>query len=82
LLTPSTIRLFNLAYEPEKSGEIFTIQGVVTSKEIPPEVLLAEYVEDLNGSPFYENVTLMKYVKRRVADAFEIEFQIDMKGIV
>lgn len=82
LLTPTTIRLFNLAYEPEKSSENFTIQGVVTSIEIPPEVLLAEYVEDLSGSPFFENVTLMKYVKRRVGDAFKIEFQIDMKGIV
>jgi Tfp pilus assembly PilM family ATPase len=82
LLTPSPIRLFNLTYEPEKSGENFTIQGIVTSKEIPPEVLLAEYVEDLNGSPFFENVTLMKYVKRHVADTFEIEFRIDMMGVV
>ncbi len=82
LLTPATIRLFNLTHEPQKSGKNFTIQGAVTSKEIPPEVLLAEYIEDLNGSPFFENVALMKYVKRRVDDAFEIEFQIDMKGIV
>jgi len=82
LLTPMTIRLFNLVYEPEKSGENFTIQGVVTSKEIPPEVLLAEYVEDLSGSPFFEDVTLIRYVKRRVSDTFEIEFQIHMKGIV
>lgn len=82
LLTPSSIRLFDLAYEPEHPEKNFTIQGVVTSKDIPPEILLAEYVENLSSSPFFENVTLMRHIKKHITDGFEIEFQIDMRGIV
>jgi len=82
LLTPSTIRLFDLVYKPEETSKNITIQGVVISKDIPPEIILAEYVENLNSSPFFDNVTIRRHIKRRLAKAFEIEFQIDMRGVV
>ncbi|MFQ6007761.1 MAG: pilus assembly protein PilM [Candidatus Zixiibacteriota bacterium] len=82
LLTPPTIRLFHLAYQTGNTDRNFTIQGVATSKDIPPEIIVAEYVETLNSSPFFEKVTLSKHVKRKVRTGFEIEFQIEMWGIV
>jgi Tfp pilus assembly PilM family ATPase len=82
LLTPPSIRLFHLAYQTGNPDRNFSIQGVATSKEIPPEIIVAEYVETLNSSPFFEKVTLSRHVKRHTANGFEIEFQIDLWGIV
>lgn len=82
LLTPKPVRLFRLAYQEENPEKNLSLQGIVTSKEIPPEIMLAEYIETLNASPFFENVKLTKHVKRMVADSFEIEFQIELRGIV
>jgi len=82
LVTPRSIRLFHLAYQADKSDRNLTLQGIVTSREMPPEIILAEYVENLNFSPLFENVSLTKHVKRRRGDIFEIEFEIDMRGIV
>jgi len=82
LVTPRSIRLFHLAYQADESDKNLTLQGIVTSGEMPPEIILAEYVENLNFSPLFENVSLTKHVKRRRGDVFEIEFEIGMRGIV
>ncbi len=81
-LTPAYIRLFHLDYQPELDQENFYMQGLVTSADIPPEVLLAEYVEDLGASSFYQNVSIVRYVKKAIPGGFQIEFQIKMRGIV
>jgi len=54
--------------------------GKVTSIKVPPEVLLAEYVEALRTSKLFENVVVKRHVKRKVADQFELEFTIGMDG--
>ncbi len=82
LLTPPSIRLFHLAYQTGDPERNFTLQAVATSTDIPPEIIVAEYVETLNSSPFFEKVTLSRHVKRQTATGFEIEFQIDLWGIV
>ncbi len=82
LVTPPSIRLVNLTYEPESEEGNLMLQGLVTSADVPPEVLLAEYVEALDGSPFFESVTIHKHVKKRHGGAFEIEFLVKMRGVV
>ncbi|HWR83462.1 MAG TPA: pilus assembly protein PilM, partial [Candidatus Deferrimicrobium sp.] len=82
LLTPSSVRLLHLDFDPTQGERNLSLQGTVTSREIPPEVLLAEYVEILSGSPFFEAVILKKHIKRPVGAAFEIEFQIDLRATV
>ncbi|HKK20363.1 MAG TPA: hypothetical protein VJ983_02745, partial [candidate division Zixibacteria bacterium] len=81
-ITPTYIRLFHLDYQPELDQENFYLQGLVTSADVPPEVLLAEYVEDLGASPFYQNVSIVRYVKKSIPEGFQIEFQIKMRGVV
>ena len=80
-LTPAYVRLFHLDYQPELNPENLYIQGLVTSSDVPPEVLLAEYVEDLVASSFYQNVSIVKYVKKQIPGGFQIEFQIRMRGV-
>ncbi len=82
LITPPAVRLYDVEYRPVDSSANLTLQGLVTSNDIPPEVILAEYVENLNASPFFENVNLVRYDKKQVGEGFEMEFQIMMKGIV
>jgi Tfp pilus assembly protein PilN len=82
LLTPPSIRLFHLAYRADDPNKNLSIQGIVSSKDIPPEVLLAEYVATLSASQFFDDVRLTRHMKRKRGDVFEIEFHIDMRGVV
>ncbi len=82
LLTPSSVQLLDLVYDSEHSDHNMTVRGIVTSTSVPPEVLLAEFVESLKSSVFFDNVKLSKHVKSRFDDHFEIEFRIDMQATV
>jgi len=81
-LTPKSIRLYNFDFNNETDGRNLTLQGLVTSKDIPPEVILAEYAETLASSPFYEDVSVVRHVKKNEDDRFIIEFAINLKGII
>ncbi|MFH1373272.1 MAG: hypothetical protein ABII79_05720 [bacterium] len=82
LLTPSSVQLLDLVYDSEHSDHNLTVRGIIKSTSVPPEVLLAEFVESLKSSAFFDNVKLSKHVKSRFDDHFEIEFRIDMQGTV
>ena len=82
ILSPEQLELLQLDFSNDGSKENLQLYGQVVSDSIPPEVILAEYVERLNTSPFYEDVTLKRHVKRREADTFILEFQIGMRGII
>ncbi len=58
------------------------MHGVVTSNDIPPEVTLADFVERLAASSFYDSVQVERYVKRERDGAFTIEFQLLMRGLI
>ena len=81
-LTPASIRLYSLRYDIKQPERNFDISGVVTHSRIPPEVILAEYVENLKSSPFYENVAVTRHSKRRVGRNSELEFGISARGII
>ncbi len=81
-LTPAKIKLFHLDYNPKEDAQNYFIQGIVRSTDIPPEITLAEFIENLSASQFYEDVQIIRHVKKKNKSTFEIEFLIKMKGIV
>ncbi len=81
LLTPDKIKLIHLDFKPKEQNQNMLIQGVVVSKKIPPEIILAEYTASLTSSPFYYDVKIIKHIKKTVDDHFEIEFVIQMRGV-
>jgi Tfp pilus assembly PilM family ATPase len=81
-LTPSAIQLTVLAYNPADTMANMQITGVVRSDRVPPEVILAEYVETLNASPFFSDVAIARHVKRTVRRGFTIDFHLTLRGLV
>ncbi|MFC1475283.1 pilus assembly protein PilM [Candidatus Zixiibacteriota bacterium] len=80
-ITPKAIKLIHFNYEATEDKNLF-MQGVVQSdNNIPPEVILAEFIENLIASPFYEQVTVVKHIKKEIKRGFQIEFHLKMRGI-
>ncbi|MFZ5979766.1 MAG: pilus assembly protein PilM [Candidatus Zixiibacteriota bacterium] len=82
LLTPKSIRLYFYDYHKGEDEENLSIYGMVKSASIPPEVILAEYVETLNHSPLFKNVTVTKHYKTRDKQEFELDFQLRMGALI
>jgi Tfp pilus assembly protein PilN len=80
-LTPGPIRLTGLDYQGTKVEQNLNLQGIVKSRTVPPEVLLAEYVKTLDDSPVFTTVSVSRYTKKEVRDAFELEFSLLLAGI-
>ena len=82
ILTPAPIQLTLLEYNPADTVNNMALTGIVRSNKIPPEVILAEYIETLNASPFFNNVTIARHVKRAVNNGFTIDFHLLLQGLV
>ncbi len=80
-LTPKQIRIGRYNLNQHEATNL-TLHGFATSSDIPPEVILAEYVENLNASPFYDNVSIRRHVKRKTHQGFVINFEIEMTGVL
>ena len=80
LLTPKSIRLYLYDYHADEEEQNLIMYGTVSSANIPPEVILAEYVETLNHSRLFSDVTVMKHYKSRVKQVFELDFQLRMRA--
>ena len=82
-ITPDKIKLFHTDYNPFNNDESnYFLQGTVVSTDIPPEITLAEFVEQLEASPFYDKVKIVRHVKKKDKDRFEIEFLLKMRSNV
>ena len=81
-LTPKAVRLYDLDYQSRIEGQNYNLAGIVTTRETPPELILAEFIENLTASPFYENVRVEQQVKKRAESRFELEFSLSMKAII
>lgn len=83
ILTPTRVKLYRLEYAPGliENLQNLVLNGKVAASDIPPEMILAQYVERLKASGFYRNVALVRHVKRKVRNAFVIDFQIEMQGV-
>lgn len=78
-LTPDDIRLYQLNYTPELAGANLLLGGAIETTT-PPEVILAEFVENLTSSPLYTNVELLREVKQLTAEGYRLDFQIGLRG--
>ncbi len=81
-ITPSSVRLYSLDYRSQAEGRNYFLAGVITTGETPPELVLAEFIENLTASPFFEDVKVDHQAKNRTHGRFELEFSLSMKGII
>ncbi|MCK4462555.1 MAG: pilus assembly protein PilM, partial [candidate division Zixibacteria bacterium] len=81
LLTSPPVSLYRLEYDLRRDAPGMALYGRVTSSDVPPEVILAQYIEKLRASPFYRDITLVRHSKRKVRNEFLIDFQIEMEGV-
>ncbi len=81
-LTPKEVRLMNMQFRPNDPEANLVLEGNVFSKDIPGEVILAEFIENLAGSPFYSQVEIVRHIKREVKEGFEIDFAIKCRGVI
>lgn len=77
-ITPNSIRLYHIDYNSEATEDNSNLHGLAVAGDIPPEVILAEYAETLQSSPFFDQVRIVRHVKRREDNKFEIDFSIAM----
>ena len=81
LSTPG-ITLDNLSFGIDNEEAPLIITGRASSSTIPPEVVLAEYVESLRASKLCDKVEVRRYLKRKKQDRFEIEFTIGLETTI
>ena len=81
-VAPYAVKLFNLELNQDEPQYNVHLQGVVRSVKIPPEVILAEFIENLNASPFYNDVQIVRHIKKQTSKGFEVEFLLKMNGVV
>jgi hypothetical protein len=62
-LTPAPVRLQILDYRAGSGERNLNLSGVIHTSDTPPELALAELVENLEGSPFYTDVRVDRNVK-------------------
>lgn len=81
-LTSTSIKLISFEYTPNLENHNFFLQGLVKSNGIPPEIILAEYIETLKDSPLYDDVRIVKHIKKMDKEnGMEVEFTIKMLGL-
>jgi len=81
-ITPAAVRLLSLDYRSQTEGRNYTLAGVITTVDTPPELVLAEFIENLTASPFYEDVKVEQHVKKLNKGRFEMDFSLSMEGII
>jgi Tfp pilus assembly PilM family ATPase len=81
-LTPASVRLQHLDFQPSSGDHNFVLAGVITTENSPPELVLAEFVENLEASPFYDNIRVDRNVKKRVPEGFQLEFNLSLDGVI
>ena len=78
-LVPDPVQLYRLEYSDAVDRNML-LSGVISTRDTPPEVVLAELMENLTSSPFYEDVQLDHQVKRHKDHQSQIDFSLSMKG--
>lgn len=81
-ITDSTIQLHGLQMQSEAGLPQVDLTGVVSTGSLPPEIALAEFVEALRASPFFDRVEVVRHSKKVNPDGFEIRFSLRMIGVI
>jgi Tfp pilus assembly PilM family ATPase len=75
---PRDISLTSVEYSDEKSQGVLRLEGIVSLSGFSPEIVLAQYIEALNKSPFFENVTVKRHLKKNDNGRFDLSFMLEM----
>jgi len=81
-IVPDKIRLESYELFPGPVTNKLNLAGKAVSSDPPPEIILAEFIAELETSPFYNNVRLSKHIKRPKGKYFEIDFTIDLDAVI
>jgi hypothetical protein len=83
LITPDKIKIDLFSLRPSPSGKIdLNLAGQAVSSEPPPEVILAEFIAELESSAFFNNIKLTKYSKKQSENGFNLNFRIEMDAVI
>jgi hypothetical protein len=82
LLAPEYINLTGIDCEEDEGKYVLRLNGHVRLTGFSPEIVLAEYVEALGASAFFDNVTVSHHDKNREQDRFDLAFQLKMDARV
>ena len=81
-MAPSSVKLQTLDFRTDSQNRNMHLTGEIVTEQTPPELTLAEFVENLEASPFYEDVEVTRNRKMRIPEGFKLEFLVSMKGII
>ncbi len=81
-LTPRRVELNQYELKNIGGHNHLTMMGQVVSNNPPPEIILAEFVAQLENSPFYDKIIVKKHIKKTEGSNFKIEFQINADAIL
>jgi Tfp pilus assembly PilM family ATPase len=78
---PKPVHLYRLEFRADVSDQNYQISGLITSGSTPPELVLAEMVENLAASPFFEDIIVERHLKRRKPEGTVLDFTLSMRAI-
>ncbi|MBN2226595.1 MAG: pilus assembly protein PilM [candidate division Zixibacteria bacterium] len=81
-ITPQGVVLDHFELLPTDSGYGLQLMGRAIASDPPPEVILAEFVAQLEHSPFFNRIDLRKHDKRYRRGQFVVDFQIEMRVVL
>jgi len=79
---PKPVHLYNLEFNADAPDRNYLLSGLITTGSTPPELVLAEMVENLVASPFFEDVIVERHVKRRKPEGTVLDFTLSMRAII
>jgi len=80
-LTPSPVQVYYLEHHNQPTGRNLLLSGVIRTESTPPEVVLAEFVENLSASSLFDSVLIERHGKRRQPGGFELDFHLSMRAL-
>lgn len=75
---PDQLNLTSLDVKIMEGRYVLQLDGHVKLKDFSPEIILAQYVEDLRKSPLFENISVITHQKSKRQGRFELSFQLLM----
>ena len=81
-ITPEKIKLDMYNLKSTSGKPELSLNGKTISGNPPPEIILAEFIANLENSPFFEKIEIKKYSKRFKNNNFILDFQIEMDAVI
>jgi len=82
LTVPNHLNLTTINLDRGEKAYVLTLGGEIRLEGFSPEIILAQYVEKLEHSPFFTNVEVATHFKQGGNDEFELTFQLRMEARV